>query len=251
VNPKQPLKISHLEMKDQEPDILSWGGFLTLKRHQMRNVFEDGSASAWYQLESTHPPFLDAVVLILYAPQTGGHGDDRGDGGGAVVALRRGVRPSLILRAKTEVLKQMDGGALSGVTWELPAGGIEPHDLGPGGAGVKGRAVIEAYEEAGLQVSEDDLFPLGPPSFSAPALCHERLHFLAAQVDPDTALPPPGDGHPMEQGGEMAFFSLKGALEWCREGRIMDLKSEVGLNRLARFLASGSYQTTSPLSSGV
>lgn len=231
MNPKQPLKISHIERSPDQPDSLTWGGFMTLKRHKMRNVFTDGTASPWYQLESTHPPFMDAVVLILYAPQPDGD---------ALVALRRGVRPSLILRAQNQALRQMDGGALSGVTWELPAGGVEPHDLEPGGAGLKGRAVIEAWEEAGLKVAEGDLFPLGPASFSAPALCHERLHFLAARVDPDAAQAPPGDGHPMEQGGEMAFISLKGALEWCHKGRIMDLKSEVGLNRLAQFLASGS-----------
>lgn len=228
---KQPPSISHIEQSPDRPDTLGWGGFLTLKRHKMRNVFKDGGASDWYLLESTHPPFMDAVVLVLYAPRPEGD---------ALVALRRGVRPSLVLRAQNPALKEMDGGALSGVTWELPAGGVEPHDLEPGGAGVRGRAVIEAWEEAGLNVSEDGLTPLGPPSFSAPALCYERLHFLAAQVDPDSVQHPPGDGHPMEQGGEMAFVSLKGALEWCREGRIMDLKSEVGLNRLARLLASGS-----------
>jgi ADP-ribose pyrophosphatase len=219
-------------MKPREPDILTWGGFLTLQRHEIRNVFEGGGTSLWYQLESAHPPFLDAVVLILYAPQADGD---------ALVALRRGVRPSLILRAQIPALKQIDGGALSGITWELPAGGIEPHDMEPGGAGIKGRAVIEAYEEAGLKITEDELSPLGPPMFAAPALFNERLHFLAARVDPDTVQAPPGDGHPMEQGGEMAFISLKGALEWCREGRIMDLKSEVGLNRLTSLLAIGSH----------
>jgi ADP-ribose pyrophosphatase len=232
VNPNQPHKISHIEKSPDPPDTLGWGGFLTLKRHKMRNVFKGGGASPWYQLESTHPPFMDAVVLILYAPQPDGE---------TLVALRRGVRPSLVLRAQKPALKQMDGGPLSGVTWELPAGGVEREDLEPGGVGVKGRAVLEAWEEAGLKVSEEELFPLGPSSFSAPALSHERLHFLAARVvDPAAAQPPPGDGHPMEQGGEMAFISLQGALEWCHKGRIMDLKSEVGLNRLARFLESDS-----------
>jgi ADP-ribose pyrophosphatase len=233
VNPKQPPKITHLEMGLEKPDILSWGGFLTLQRHRMRNVFQDGGASPWYELESVHPPFLDAVVLVLYAPQPGGD---------ALVALRRGVRPSLVLRALDENLRQVDGGPLSGITWELPAGGVEPHDLEPGGAGLKGRACLEAWEEAGLTIQEDDLFPLGPPSFAAPAFCNERLHFLAARVDPDTAQPPPGDGHPMEQGGGMAFVALKEALEWCHKGRIMDIKSEVGLLRLAELLASESSQ---------
>ena len=233
MNPKQPPEISHLEMGPAEPETIGQGGFLTLQRCQMRNVFTDGNASPWYQLEWISPPFKDAVVLVLYAPMPDGN---------ALVALRRGVRPSLVLRAQNKTLKQIDGGALSGVTWELPAGGVEPHDLEPGGRGFKGRAIMEAWEEAGLKIVEEDLFLLGPPSFSAPALTHEKLHFLAAKVDPDTAQPPPGDGHPMEQGGGMAFVDIKQALEWCGKGRIMDLKSEVGLKRLAEFLASESSE---------
>jgi ADP-ribose pyrophosphatase len=231
VNPKQPAEISHLDMGSGEPEIIGQGGFLTLKRCQMRNVFSDGNASDWYQLECVSPPFNDAVVLILYAPAPDGE---------ALVAMRRGVRPSLALRSKQDALKQIDGKALSGITWELPAGGVEREDLEPGGAGFKGRAILEAWEEAGLKIEDEDLFPLGPSSFSAPAICYERLHFFAAKVDPDTAQPPPGDGHPMEQGGGMSFISLKEALEWCRKGRIMDLKSEVGLKRLAELLASDS-----------
>lgn len=231
MNPKQATKISHLEMGADAPETIGQGGFLTLTRCQMRNVFSDGNASPWYQLESVSPPFNDAVVLLLYAPLPDS---------GALVALRRGVRPTLTLRSRNQTLKQIDGGALSGITWELPAGGVEVHDLEPGGVGLKGRACLEAWEEAGLKIAEEDLFPLGPPSFAAPAICYERLHFLAAKVDPESVQPPPGDGHPMEQGGEMSFISLKQALEWCRKGRIMDLKSEVGLKRLAEILASSN-----------
>ena len=231
MNPKQAPKISHLEIGPNAPETIGQGNFLTLTRCQMRNVFTDGNASPWYQLESVSPPFNDAVVLLLYAPLPDG---------GALVALRRGVRPTLALRSRNQTLKQIDGSTLSGITWELPAGGVEPHDLEPGGVGLKGRAILEAWEEAGLKIAEEDLFPLGPPSFAAPAICHEKLHFLAAKVDPESAQPPPGDGHPMEQGGEMSFISLKEALEWCRKGRIMDIKSEVGLKRLAELLASDS-----------
>jgi ADP-ribose pyrophosphatase len=231
VNSKQIPEISHLEMGPNGPQTIGQGGFLTLMGCQMRNVFTDGNASDWYQLECVIPPFNDAVVLILYAPLVNGD---------VLVAMRRGVRPSLFLRSSNQTLRKIDGEALTGITWELPAGGVERQDLEPGGAGFKGRAVLEAWEEAGLKIKRDDLFPLGPPAFSAPAICYERLHFLAAKVDPDTAQAPPGDGHPMEQGGGMSFISLKEALEWCRKGRIMDLKSEVGLKRLAELLASES-----------
>jgi len=223
-----PLKLSHVETRDDAPDILSWGGFLTLKRYKVRNVFQEGGSTPWYWVESVHPPFHDAVVVALYALPAGQD---------PLVVLRRGVRPSLTLRAQNDSLKKIDGGELSGITWELPAGGVEPGDLEPGGVGLRGRARLEAWEEAGLRVTDDDLSPLGLPAFATPAFCNEKLHYLAAQVDPEAAQPPPGDGHPMEQGGEMAFVPLPEALAWCREGRIMDIKSELGLRRLAEFLA--------------
>jgi ADP-ribose pyrophosphatase len=35
----------------------------------------------------------------------------------------------------------------------------------------------------------------------------------------------------MEEGADLCFLSIDQALAWCRQGRIIDLKSEVGLNR--------------------
>jgi ADP-ribose pyrophosphatase len=82
----------------------------------------------------------------------------------------------------------------------------------------------------------DSFFTLGPAPFSAPAFCPERLHYLAARVDPTQAQPPHGDGHPMEDGAEVRFLALPQALAWCGSGRILDGKTELGLRRLEEWL---------------
>lgn len=210
------------------PDDLGWGGFLRLTRRRVRNRYEDGSHSGWYSVESAHSPFKDAVVLCLYAGQSNGQE--------VKVMLRRSPRPAVALRPKDPVLNALDEVKQDGSIWELPAGGIETTDLEPGGGGIKGRACLEAWEEGGFKMPPQNLISLGPAPFSAPALCSERLHYFAARVDPDDALPPPGDGHPLEVGAETRFVFLDQALEWCRLGRIIDLKTEVGLGRLRAWL---------------
>lgn len=217
-----------LEWDRQARDELGRGRFLSLQRRRLRSLYQDGSHSAWYEVETVHPPFFDAVVLLLFS---------KDDGRMPVVALRRSVRPSVALRVQVPQLARLDGRDWSGALWELPAGGIEPRDLEPGGLGVLGRASREAFEETGLTVPAEAFVSLGPSPFSAPAFCPERLHYLAAAVDPKLAQPPQGDGHPMEDGAEVRFLDLGEALAWCVSGRIMDGKTELGLRRLADWLS--------------
>ncbi|MBI5524281.1 MAG: hypothetical protein HY910_16775 [Desulfarculus sp.] len=220
-------RLQGLEWEQQPQDELGRGSFLTLRRRRLRSLYQDGSRSVWYEVETVHPPFLDAVVLLLFAKH---------DGQIPLVALRRSVRPSVALRAGVPQLARLDGREWSGALWELPAGGIEPADLEPGGLGLRGRASQEALEETGLAVPAQAFVGLGPSSFSAPAFCPERLHYLAAAVDPRQAQPPEGDGHPMEDGAEVRFLDLREALAWCASGRILDGKTELGLRRLADWL---------------
>lgn len=220
-------KWRNFERRQASPDELGWGGFLRLTRHQMQNRYEDGSASDWYQVESVHPPFKDAVVLALYTKAASGPWR---------VLLRRAPRPAAALRADDPLLRGLDQTPLDGGLWELPSGGVEIADLMPGGPGVAGRAVIEAREEAGYDLCPDDLAPLGPAPFTAPAFCPERLHYFAARIDPQKAKTPTGDGHPLEEGAERLLLDLDQAFQWCQDGRIIDLKTETGLNRLANWL---------------
>ncbi len=206
---------SGFEPNGQEEESLGQGIFLRLSRHTLRNRYADGATSEWYWVEAAHPPFLDAVVLLLFVPAPA----DRDPLAASRVLLRRAPRPAAFLRGEEPLLAAMDGERLSGGLWELPAGGVERGDLLPGGGGVVARARREAFEEGGFRLAPSDLLPLGPAPFSAPAICGERLHYFAAAVDPAHALPPPGDGHPLERGAELRFLPLEEALDWCREGR--------------------------------
>ncbi len=220
-------RLQSLEWDQAQGAELFRGGFLTVSRRRVRGRFQDGAATAWYEVETVSPPFLDAVVLLLYARQAGR--PDR-------VVLRRAARPAVALRSQHPLLLGLDGGPCSGLIWELPAGGVEPSDLAPGGMGVLGRASREALEEAGFALAAADFHPLGPPPLSAPAFCPERLHYLAAAVDPAQAQTARGDGHPMEEGAQLCLLELDQALAWCASGRIVDGKTELGLRRLADWL---------------
>lgn len=213
------------------PEVFARGRFLTLTSQSVRSRFEDGSLGRNYAVETVHPPFLDAVVLLLFARE-----EAMPSPSGARVALRRGVRPVVALRSQSPALAGLDEAPFSGAFWELPAGGVEPADLSPGGPGLTGRASLEAWEEAGLAVAPESFFDLGPCPFFAPAFCPERLRYLAAEVDPARAVPPVGDGHPMEEGAEARFLDLDEALSWCAQGIIVDGKTELGLWRLRQWL---------------
>ncbi|MCA1989393.1 MAG: NUDIX hydrolase [Desulfarculus sp.] len=215
---------------------LAQGGFVDLSRRRLRNLYEQGQPGPWYQLETVHPHFVDAVVLVLYhSPRR--QGQPR-------VLLRRCLRPSVVTRMENRLQSLLDQGkAWPSRLWELPAGGIEPMDLEPGGLGVKGRAQMEAWEETGIRVRRGDLRPLGRPVFAAPAFCTERLHFFACAADPRLAQEPEGDGHPLEEGAELRWLPLARALAWCGRGEIVDSKTELGLRRFAAWWPTTSAGT--------
>ena len=214
-----------------EAETLTWGNFLRLNRHTLRNLYDDGAKSPWYQVESAQVPFIDAVVLILYATQTGKP---------ASVFLRKSLRPAVAVRRFDPLHYKVDKAELDGELWELPAGGIEPVDLAPGGGGRLARAVAEAWEEVGIRLEQSDLMPMGSPTYTCPAVTGERLYYYCAKVDPSTAQEPDGDGHPMESGSEVRLVSLPKALSWIEKGKVCDMKTEVGLMRLAHWLQKKS-----------
>ena len=202
---------------------LAQGGFVDLSRRRLRNHYQEGNPGPWYDLETVHPHFVDAVVLVLHHTPRPGR---------PWVLLRNCLRPSVVTRQENKLQFKLDNGKKwPARLWELPAGGIEPADLEPGGLGVRGRAQQEAWEETGIRPRRGDLRPLGRPVFAAPAFCTERLHFFACPADPRQAQTPPGDGHPLEEGAELRWLPLPQALAWCRRGAIVDSKTELGLRR--------------------
>ena len=77
---------------------------------------------------------------------------------------------------------------------------------------------------------------LGGESFASPGTSDEKLRFCCAQADLSAASAGSGDGSVMEEGASLVELDLSDAIEACRSGAIPDMKTELGLLRLADHL---------------
>lgn len=199
-------------------------GFLRLRRLRLRNHYEDGSASEPYPCDVLSRPGSDAVVAVLYEL----------DGARRVrVLLRDAPRAPVYLRVLGNFVHPDPRVYLS--LLELVAGMVEASD-GPGDAGLCRRAAVEAREEAGANVRASDFRVLGGETFASPGTGDEKLRFCAAATTLADASAGRGDGSVMEQGASLLVLELADAIEACRSGAIPDMKTELGLLRLADHL---------------
>ncbi len=199
-------------------------GFLRLRRLHLRNLYVDGSHSDVYPCDVLSRPGSDAVVAVLYEI----------DGARRVrVLLRDAPRAPVYLRHAKRFVHPDPRVYLS--LQELVAGMVEESD-GAGDSGLCMRAAIEAQEEAGAQVRAGDFRVLGGESFASPGTGDEKLRFCAAATPLAAAAPGQGDGSVMEEGASLLVLELADAIEACRNGAIPDMKTELGLLRLADHL---------------
>lgn len=202
------------------------GGFLSIRRLRLRVVGSDGrdhGVGLWDFVE--RPVGLDAVVLALY------HRDPVNQK--VRVLLRAGLRVPLVFgRPEADPRHPVR-------LPELVAGIVEVGEESD--EAIRRRAADEALEEAGLTVEVESVRRLGPPMYPTPGMCAERFHFCACEV-PASALaavqPPTGDGSPFEEGAELRWVALDEALEAIRRGELPDMKTEIGLRRLAETLVT-------------
>lgn len=166
----------------------------------------------------------DAVAILAYFKRNDEY----------YVYLRSCLRPPLAFRdySASGLTEEQNIGNL----WEIPAGCVEPEETGING--LKSASSRELMEEIGFDLPPKNFEFLGKRTFSSVGLSSERLYFLAVEVNPETRKEPSLDGHPMEYGGQVLEISLKSALKAIEDGYIIDGKSEIGLNRLARKLPS-------------
>jgi ADP-ribose pyrophosphatase len=199
-------------------------GFLRLRRLRLRNHYEDGASSAVYPCDVLSRPGSDAVVAVLYEQ----------DGARRVrVLLRDAPRAPVYQRAGKRFVHPDPRVYLS--LLELVAGLVEEGD-GAGDAGLCRRAAVEAEEEAGLRLRAEDFRVLGDESFASPGTGDEKLRFCAAPAPLAQASAGHGDGSVMEEGARLVVLELADAIEACRTGAIPDMKTELGLLRLADHL---------------
>lgn len=198
------------------------GGFLAIRRLRMRNRHADGSHSAPYLVDFlVRPKGIDAAVVAVFT---------RRPTGGISVLLRDGLRPPLHVGRPAASLPIPDARPYLFFR-ELVAGIVETDDHGE--AGLRQRAALEVEEEAGLTIDPGALISLGAGSFPSPGAMPEKFHFFAVEIpDPSAAVPPAGDGSPMEEGATISWLDLDDAIAACVRGDIEDAKTEIGLRRL-------------------
>ena len=205
---------------DRTADARCDEGFLTLRRLTLRHRWADGVESAAYAYDLVERAALDAVAIVLVAD-------------GPRIALRSSIRPPLAFRSRYAVPLDDPGDP---VLWEVPAGLVEPGERGE--EGLRRCAARETLEEVGLRLPAGAFTALGPAAFLSPGVMAEKLHFLAARVDPARRGAPTEDGSPLEERAEVRFVPLDDALAACRDGRVADLKTEAAIRRAREWAAS-------------
>jgi ADP-ribose pyrophosphatase len=163
---------------------------------------------------------VDAVAVVLY---------ERDADGRVSVVLKSGVRPPVWLRREKDLVRP-DGHAWLRVI-EIAAGVLEAVDAGEGA--VERRAAAEAEEECGTAVDPAAVAALGSALFPSPGVTDEKVFFASAPVRVADARAVTGDGSGMEEGTRRVVLDLREAIARCRRGEIPDMKTEIGLLRLA------------------
>ncbi len=203
------------------------GGFLAIRRLQLRNRRADGTTSRGYLCDYVIRPYgLDAVVVVVWCR--------RADGTIGVL-VREGLRPPLWFGRDPALAPLAEPGPRAWLT-ELVAGIIEVGDRGLDG--LRARAAAEVLEEAGFVVAPAAVVVLGAGSFPSPGAMAEKFHFAAVEVDPATQRALEGDGSPMEEGATTRWLELDAAIAACVAGELEDAKTELGLRRLRDALAA-------------
>lgn len=218
------MKIRSIRVvEDRTRESRSDEGFLKISRLMLRNVYRDGSESAAYACDVVSRPGSDAVVAVLYEL----------DGRQVRVVLREAPRAPIYLR-RFKAFEHPDPREYLSIR-EVVAGIVERGD-GPGPGGLRRRAALEAEEEAGFRTRADDFRVIGDETFASPGTSDEKLYYCAGSVRSHERGEPRGDGSVMEECAELVELDLGVAIEACRTGKIPDMKTEVGLLRLADHL---------------
>lgn len=194
-------------------------GFVRVRRRRLRLRYPGGERSAPFAYDEAWRVALDAVVIAAHYRE----------GGRRYVFLRSAFRPPAALRP-LEVRPVPELPTL-GHFWELPAGLVEADERSA--EGLKRAAARELAEEIGAVVDPGSLQPLGPPAFPSPGLCGERLFFYHVEIDPGARGEPTEDGSALERGAVIFAIALDEALALARAGRFEDMKTEIGVRRLA------------------
>lgn len=197
-------------------------GWLHVRRLRVRNRRADGSTSPVYRVDMVDRPRLDAVAVTVY----------RRGAEGIEVLTRQQLRPAAYFRK--DKAKTVEDGQVHLFIEELVAGLLEPEDHGE--EGIRKRAALEVGEEAGFDVTPEEIVLVGGPYFLAPGIVSEKMFPCAVDVTGKVQRRPEGDGSPLEEGSAMRWRPLDELIRACRSGEIQDARTEIGAVRLAEHL---------------
>ena len=203
-------------------------GYLRVKRLSLVARYEGIAApSEPFRYDTVERWNQDAVAVVPHFVRDGARH----------VILRSSIRPPMALRGDPIIAPPLPlpGGATQGVLWEIPAGLVEKDERTP--EGLVRCVVRETAEEIGLDVEVNDVHPLGGVLFPSPGIIGELIYLYECEVDPSARAEPGGDGSPLEREAQIIELPLSRALAWCEEGKLPDVKTELGLRRLASMLA--------------
>lgn len=192
-------------------------GFLHVRRLRVRNRRTDGSRSVVYRVDVVDRPRLDAVAVLVWR---------QGDGG-VEVLTRQNLRPAAYFRK--DKAPAIPDGRSHLFCEEIVAGLLEPTDAGEDG--LRRRAALEVLEEAGFQVSPEEIQRLGPPFLVAPGIISEKIFLAHVDVTGKAHQVPEGDGSPLEEGGALRWRSLESLSQAIAQGEVQDAKTELALRR--------------------
>jgi len=195
-------------------------GFLKLRRLVVRNRYQDGSVSADYPCDIVSRPHPDAVALCLY--RIGAEREVK-------VVLKESPRVPIYLRK--DLALEVAETRRYRTLLELVAGLIETGDGGR--EGMRARAAAEAREEAGHEIALDQVAELGDGTFASPGTSDEKVYYCSVPIEEMEGGEATGDGTTMEEATRPVVLDLREAIRMCRDGRLPDMKTEVGLLRLA------------------
>jgi ADP-ribose pyrophosphatase len=193
-------------------------GFLRVRRLRCQNRRADGTASKVYRVDVVDRPRLDAVAVLVYR---------RGEGG-LEVLTRMNLRPAALFRRGKDMTVPDPSTYLR--VEEIVAGLLEPEDKGE--AGLRHRAAEEVREEAGYEVTPEEIQLLGGAFFLAPGILSEKVFPAAVDVTGKAPGVPQGDGSPLEEGTQLHWRPIRELLAMCRDGQVPDAKTEIALLRL-------------------
>lgn len=221
------MQLDHIDIvTDKTLNSTCHEGFLRVRRLILQNTYQDGTQSEPYNCDIVERRQIDAVSIALYD-------DVLVDGKKRIkVLLRKGIRAPVYLRKDLDDKKRPE--PLYSTIYELVAGVLEESDLGY--EGVDHRAAEEAREEAGLSVENSDIGSLGASFFPSPGITPEKVYLSACKGNLEDRGEAEGDGSVMEEGATVDILDLRDAIAMCRNGKIQDAKTEIGLLRLADYL---------------